>query len=346
MQRTPPARELSRPILPGNYIELWLRILESRGVSRRDVLRTTGITAADLSEEGRVAPVGVALAISRGVSLTGDPTLAFEFGLTMKPTAHGVFGYALMTCATLRDAVLLGQRYLPVQVPHGALSLREGAGVAAIRLGDKHFPSPLRPFIYEVYMGALVRAGESLLGLPLPNVEIWLDYPEPGHFTRIKDRLPPVRFDAPAVELRFDAALLERPLLMADPMAHRSALATLERASLRLGGAEGARDVAQRLRALLEESDTGALDLTSAARALRTSERSLKRHLAAEGTSFSSVASAVRLERAQRLLRDPGLTVERVAEALGYTDPANFTRAFRKWAGESPRAYRDKQRTR
>lgn len=344
MHRTQPARELFRPILPGNYIELWLRILEARGISRTDVLRTTGIALSDLTEQGRVSPVGVALAVSRGVTLTGDATLAFEFGLTMKPTAHGVFGYALMTCATLRDAVLLAQRYLPVQVPHGDLELQVEGDTAVIQLANKLVPDPLRPFIYEVYMGAILRAGEFLLGVPLPPVEILLDYPEPDHFARIKDRLPPVRFGAARVALCFHESLLERPLLMADPVAHRSALASLERASALLGDGEGTRDVAQRLRALLEASHTGALDLASAARALRTSERSLKRHLAAQGTSFTSLASTVRLDKARALLRDPALTVERVAVTLGYTDAANFTRAFRKWSGESPRAYRERLR--
>jgi AraC-like DNA-binding protein len=346
MQSTPTIRDLSRPILPGTYVELWLQLLEKSGVPRQTVLEGTGIVPGDLTDAGRLSPVAVALAIARGMGLTKDPTLAFEFGLTMKPTAHGVLGYALMTCATLRDAILLAQRYLHVRVARANVRLRVDQEVAAIVLGDSLLRNPLRPFLLEVFTGAILRTGEMLLGAPLPPVELWLDYPEPAHFSALKARLPAVRFRMPSVELRFAQVHLERALPLADAMANREAVATLERELSHFCANETPEATATRLRGLLQDTNGSELDLAQAARRLHTSERSLKRHLEAEGTSYRRILAEVRLEKARALLRVPDLTVEHIAERLGYTDGANFTRAFRKWSGESPRAYRDRSSAR
>jgi AraC-like DNA-binding protein len=84
----------------------------------------------------------------------------------------------------------------------------------------------------------------------------------------------------------------------------------------------------------------GALDLAVAAESARMSERSLQRRLAACGLSFARIADDVRFEAARRMLGEPGRKIVEVSADLGYTDSANFTRAFRRWAGISPQAFR------
>jgi AraC-like DNA-binding protein len=62
--------------------------------------------------------------------------------------------------------------------------------------------------------------------------------------------------------------------------------------------------------------------------------------MAREGIHFSELLEACRLDAAQRLLSDPRNKVIEVADRLGYRDAANFTRAFRRWTGASPREFR------
>jgi AraC-like DNA-binding protein len=76
------------------------------------------------------------------------------------------------------------------------------------------------------------------------------------------------------------------------------------------------------------------------AKQMQMSERTLKRRLAEHGTTFSALRSDVLLQRALRLL-NKALSLSEVAARLGYTDAPNFTRAFRKWTGMSPLAYRE-----
>jgi AraC-like DNA-binding protein len=89
--------------------------------------------------------------------------------------------------------------------------------------------------------------------------------------------------------------------------------------------------------ALLEIEE---LDLAVAAEAARMSERSLQRRLAEAGTSFARIVDDVRFDAACRMLGDPARKIVEISADLGYTDSANFTRAFRRWSGLSPQAFR------
>ena len=93
----------------------------------------------------------------------------------------------------------------------------------------------------------------------------------------------------------------------------------------------------QVLRTYAQESD---LTIEVASELCNTSKRSLQRRLAETGTRYSEVLDQVRFDAARGLRRDPGMKVTDVAHTLGYSDSAHFSRAFRRIAGVSPRAYR------
>jgi AraC-like DNA-binding protein len=76
------------------------------------------------------------------------------------------------------------------------------------------------------------------------------------------------------------------------------------------------------------------------ARRLGLSTRTLKRQLAAVGTTYSTLLDDFRKERAVTLLDRRDLTLDAVATELGYSDLANFTRACKRWTGKTPSAVR------
>lgn len=72
--------------------------------------------------------------------------------------------------------------------------------------------------------------------------------------------------------------------------------------------------------------------------------RTLQRRLARIGVTYSGLVEEIRLETAARLLEEGGLTSAKIASALGYSDPAHFSRAFARWTGMAPRTYRRRLR--
>jgi len=87
----------------------------------------------------------------------------------------------------------------------------------------------------------------------------------------------------------------------------------------------------------------GPPSIRDTAEAVGVSARTLQRRLAACGETYSGLVDTVRLETGARLLCDTDAKLLEIAYELGYTDPANFTRAFKRWAGVAPRAYRRAQ---
>ena len=92
--------------------------------------------------------------------------------------------------------------------------------------------------------------------------------------------------------------------------------------------------------ASLVRKNFAASSAAAVARALNVSDRTLRRHLAAEGSSFQEILSAQRFAMAAQLLTSSGSSVQDIAARLGYSDASNFGHAFRQWSGMSPRQYR------
>jgi AraC-like DNA-binding protein len=99
-------------------------------------------------------------------------------------------------------------------------------------------------------------------------------------------------------------------------------------------------DFATSLRLLLSGYLDESLTIGNAADLVGMSERTLQRRLAEQGTSFNDLLDQVRFDAAKQLLQHNSISVTDISGELGYKDPANFTRAFRRWAGVSPRRHR------
>jgi AraC-like DNA-binding protein len=107
--------------------------------------------------------------------------------------------------------------------------------------------------------------------------------------------------------------------------------------------ANAADDVRRLLASRIAGGDT---QIQSVARALSTSARSLQRRLATAGVSYNQLLDQVRKEAAERYLTDSLLSISEIAYLLGYSEPAPFNRAFKRWCHETPLGFRQRQRGR
>jgi len=98
--------------------------------------------------------------------------------------------------------------------------------------------------------------------------------------------------------------------------------------------------VTARVRALMSNDKGNTPSLRAIASAMHVSPRTLKRQLAAEGTSFTKIEDEERREKALFLLGSPRLSLKEIADRLGYANLANFSRAFQRWTGHTPGEHR------
>lgn len=320
------------------YAVALLQLLERQGISRERVLAGTGIRPEQLEEGGRLTTQQDALLLTHAVRLTSDPGIGYQIGLHSTVTWHGMLGYGLMSCATLRDALELWANFLDLRTTTFNLRLTERDGFAELIVHDLAARAPMRFCAVDRMMSMTTRLCEQLAQRPLPQMEIWHRGPEPLHYARYRQRLVATRFDTSLNLVRLSLADLDAPLANANASTLRYIKAQCERERARLRRSD---DLVVRLMDLLQSHErTGYPGIEEAARMLCMSSRTLKRKLQRLGLNFRGLVDDARKDAVLRDVLNPVLRMDEIAVRTGYADPANLTRAFRRWTGESPSRYR------
>lgn len=336
------AADLHHPAIPVSYARLLVELCKRWHVAPEELMADTVLARVEPHVlDARLTPLEFNLLVARALRLTGEPALGYHFGLQTKLSAHGFLGYAVMTSATLGEAIALTEKFFSTR--SGALDFRfhiEG-GTAVVQIDNTADIRPPFAFPYESLLIGLCHAGAYITGESSLEAEIWIDFPEPAYYRAAAHLLPcPLHYGKGSNQLRFPSRLLDKPLLLADVTASQMAREQCERELEALSS----QPLVTRVRALLGEDMSTMPDLETVARRCCMSARSLKRKLAEQGVSFSELVAEMRHDEAVLLLAEGRLSIEQIAERLGYQDPANFTRAFKGWTGSTPRQYRDRVR--
>ncbi len=338
---------IKRPTISIAYLQLMVELMAERGINSHALLRDIPIDPALLRQpDARMSAWQWSLVILRAQALSREPGLGYEYGLRMRPTVHGVLGYAAMSSASLRQALELSMRYARVRQAGFRLEFVETAEFGELRVFETAPVPVLRSFFLENILLGLARSNAVLLGQDitgLHGLEICFDWPQPDWHADWRARLPPVYFNQPVNLVRVPASMLSQRPVLADPLASQQAIDLCER-ELGLAADNEAHVTSQVRSLLLPRADHGYPKLDQVAEQLRLSPRTLKRRLQQQGTSFLLLLEEARQRDAIALLLHTDLSVAQIATRLGYQNPANFSRAFSKWTGEAPLHYRRRLR--
>jgi AraC-like DNA-binding protein len=327
------------PMASVYYINLLIEVATRLGVTQEVLLAESGLTAADLEQsDNRVDYYTFGHLLKRAVLLTREPGLGFLMGLQMKASNHGLLGYAAMVSSTMGEALALAQRYIEIQT--ATVQLRtERAGQDAILHIEQRLPDfPLNEIVIQFMMVGFTQMAKMLTGQQVRgHAEMSIDRPD--YFDRFVDILPgEVRFGQSRNALVFPASALDLPLIMADAIASKISTAQCERDLSQL---VDNRTLGQVVRDMAFDTGEGFLSLEQVAEKLHVTPRTLQRRLAEESLVYNDMVSDMRKSKAQQLLSQ-GKSVQDVALHLGYSDATNFSRAFRRWTGDSPRQFQDR----
>ena len=332
----PGSRSGSQHTVPAAHVLDLAELVESLGASRDALLLGSGLTFAALeAQDARVSLQDAARLVERAKELTKEEALGFHLGMRMRVPAHGYLGFAAMTAPTARHALELAVRYAPTRTTALKVELAIEGEQAVLYLDEATDLGSARDTLLVALTVGLWRIGESLTGQKLHGAADFA-FPEPSYAARFTAQALPVRFGRPRNAVRFDLAVLELPLVNAHPSALRLAQEQCERELEQVD----VDDLVQRVRAAIPKPEGGFRTLDEVAQKLGVSSRTLKRKLKAEDTAFSDVLDALQSEQACALLRQEQLSIDEVAERVGYSDVSNFTRAFKRWTGVTPAAFR------
>ncbi|MGF6314803.1 AraC family transcriptional regulator [Pseudomonas frederiksbergensis] len=320
-----------------NAVSLVLNTFKAEGLSSEALLAGSGISAADLSRaDTRITTNQEMLVCANAVALRRD--IGLELGRRMHVSSYGMLGYALLTSATLGDALRLALHYPALLGTLFELSLEEDGERIWLNAGDYRENPALAPFNVEFCLVSMKVTCEDLLGHPLPLLGARFEYPAPDYQARYAERFDcPLQFDAVSNAFAFDKRWLEQPLPLADAITHQ---AMAERCRKQNTEFTGRQAWLGRIRQLLAAQLSAAPGLDGLAKQLNCSARTLRRHLKDLGCSYQELLDELRFEQAKRLLCEDQLPIYRIAEALGFSETASFRHAFVRWSGVAPSQFR------
>jgi AraC-like DNA-binding protein len=263
--------------------------------------------------------------------------------------SHGPLGFAALSAPTLGEALEVLAEYYPVR--NSALEAEtvvEG-DYFYLRIDDLTGDEDFARWVGEIVLRIAEALVSAILGHPVSNnVRVDLKHAAPAAPAALVAAFGgTVRFDAPFTGLGIPAAWRKLPSPLYDEATYRdNVIKCREIIALR----EGQGSVEHAVRAILAnhfDAATAGLNvppeppgLEAIAERMHTTPRTLIRRLAREDAAFRDILEELRRDYASRLLGDARFTVAEVGERLGYREPANFGRAFRRWYGVSPAAWR------
>jgi AraC-like DNA-binding protein len=308
------------------------------GVSARVCLAGTGLSPSDIDRTDLFIEAEQAIRAMRNLAeATGDPPgLGAAVGVRLRISSLGAWGLLLSSCPTIADVIRVGPHYYELSENFLRPSIEYEAGAVVLVYADDEVPEDIRAFLIERDLTYNVTSVQALVGASTPL-----------HMTA---RLPAERTAAlaavlPGFEVEAHGArnaihlpdwVLHQRLISRDDETHRRCLAHCDELVETLHSRDS---VANRVRAVLQRSATPLLGLDEVAREFHIDARTLRRWLVEESTSYQVLADEVCTRRAIELLEAPGGSVRQAAQRLGYASAASFTRAFRRWTGQTPAAW-------
>jgi len=317
-------------------------LLEKTGVSLDQLLaevRQRGVSAFDVSKGGIASPDAVIL-LEAAVELSSDPCLMIRLGQQFGLASYGSFGFALMTCGSLRESVQLLLRYGQILFePKWTSHAHEGGLLLRANINLDFIVR--QQLITELSFSNLAAMGRSLHGKRVEGAEIQLSYSRPAHSACYDSMLAAsVTFDCEHSQFFLPAQVLDMPVKTANRSEH---VIRQQQCEEMLRGLSRVEKTTTAVRQLLIQSAGDFLDIAQIAESLHVSERTLRRRLEAESTSFRSTFEEIRDLLAREYLAKTELTVADIAHLLGYSETVNFRRAFVRWNSLTPRGYRLEQ---
>lgn len=332
--------DLRRPVYTTRVL---CEVANEHGVATSDVLGGTGIGPCDIDNaEAVVAASDEIVAVRRLLGHLPDSRgLGIDVGSRFRLTHLGLFGFAAMSCANLRELFDISMRYFSLTMLDIGVELFEGPDSCLLELHVDHLPADVRGFFLERDVAGIITTTSDFA---LTSIARYADQVT-AEVTLDEETVAPllgflpvmsIEFGRAHNRLHFPRAMLDEPL----PQADRHTLETcVAQCDVLMQRNDQLRGITAVVRSKLFRESGRFPTLPDVAAELDVHPRTLRRQLAYEGTSFRTLLNEVRSTLAVDLLCNVGLTVEQVSRRLGYTDTSTFCHAFKRWYGMPPSAY-------
>lgn len=334
----------THPPLPCHRLKeraLWakgiIQALEPYGKSGQDLPEDLQIygSSDDLSQQ-QVSQTDINRLWYAAATLSGDECFALRMGKAFSSPILQLLTLAARSSENASAAVHRIMRFIQVFSTQAQLYSTEDEHYLTVYFEPKGAAHPLQ---IEALLSRCASSWTSLVpdGLPLV-LEISLSGENDRRMQCEQILDTRVRLGSKRISVRLNRSALDARLPSADAFLLKRLDTALESMLEDVPNADLAEQVKQRIRVLLSEKD---ISEELVALPFNVSPRHLRRKLSETFTTYEKLLDEVRMELAIKLIHENRLNLGRIAFELGFLDPSSFTRAFRRWTGMSPTAFRD-----
>ena len=317
--------------------------LAAEGIPAQDALAGVRLSREAMSSPAmRISLNQVIECYRNAAKLSRDPHFSYHTGLRFHLSAYGMYGFAILSSMNYRQTMQFAEKYHQLATPLTELRFKEqsGCGVWTITpMPHSRIDGSLYKFLVEMQFGICVSLHRDVMGPLFAAQEFHLTYRPPDDAAKYPDIFGrPVLFGEPENRLVFDATWLDGTPKLGNDITYATVVELCDRLMDELQLSAG---VAGKVRRVLLTNLKRPRSFGDIASDVNMSERTLRRKLREENTSFRNLVDQLRMEMAIKYLRDTDLSVEAISESLGFSDAANFRQAFRRWTKAAPHAFRD-----
>lgn len=319
-----------------SLVHLIWRALENAGCDPSRPFKEAGLNPDWLNRPGARYPwEKVQRLWGLAVDASGDPAIGLAAARLWHPTSLHALGFAWLASSTLKEGLERLVRYLSVASNAADIALHEERDVYRVSMLERALlPRRYRDEALDAGFGIIVRMCRMSAGDDISPVLVVMSRETPLDVRPYQAYFhAQLQFGADENHLMFRKSDLEAPL----PTGNAELARVNEQVVVEyLARAEKARFNVRVRHKLIELLPRGDMSQSALANALHVSPRTLQRGLLEEGTSYRKLLDDVRRELAEGYLRDVRHSLGEIAYLLGFSDQANFSRAFKRWTGRTP----------
>jgi AraC-like DNA-binding protein len=319
-------------------------VLVDQGCPAVEILRNVKLTVDEVhSPKSRISLAELMTACKNAIRLSSDAHLPYRVGTSIHISAYGMYGFAILCCPDFRRAMAFAELYHALAAPLATIEFTEERGFASWIIEPNAraaTDSQVYRFITEMQIGIHISLMRDIMGPSFTPDQIRVAYPQAHDFGLPADQIRcRLSFASRTNQIIFRSAWLDQAAHLGNKTTYPAVVTLCDDLLNELKSRIG---VAGEIRAILLREIANPPTLAAIAKVLEMSDRSLRRQLREQGISFRGLLDELRMQLALKYLRTTKLANEDIALALGFSDAANFRRAFRRWTSKSPSEIRTK----
>jgi AraC-like DNA-binding protein len=327
-----------RPFLTTDYLTQLITLMKEQGFNSEQILANTQLNDQTLQHKARISPMQYHTVVENSLALSQDPLLGIKHGQGLNIASHGFVELAAMAAHDLNQALSLAIRFARTRTLLADIRFHKEDDSAVVQINRLASMPSTFPFVVENIISSFIGVARFLINQQdQMSAVVKLNYPPQAPLSEYERLLGvPVLFNQPHNQVCFPEYLLDVPASTANAISRSLAESECEKLLKQL---DQGQDLVVQIRNKLDQMNAFPT-LPIISKAMNSSPRTLNRQLAQLNTTYQHILDDIRREKAIDLLNHSQINIEHIAIRLGYNDPSNFGRAFRRWLGKSPRAFR------